>query len=74
MFSNRDKIHFNLFTKCFTWVSLGDANILFVSTAFRIRAFNPDIALNIELSLLNESLKISPEYNFLGTVLQIVIC
>lgn len=38
--------------------------------------FSHDIALNIELSLLNESLKIPPEYDFFffGTVLQIVIC
>lgn len=37
--------------------------------------FSHDIALNIKLSWLNESLKISPEHEiFFGAMLQIVIC
>lgn len=39
--------------------------------------FSHDIALSIKLSWLNESLKISPEYDlfiFFGAMLQIVIC
>ena len=36
----------------------------FVSREFGIKVFSHDIALNIEMSLPNESLKIPPEYDF----------
>lgn len=47
---------FSFIYKLFHLDVSGDANILFVSTAFGIRVFSHDIVLNIELSLLNESL------------------
>lgn len=54
-----DEIGFHLFTKCFTWISLGDAHLTVLETVFTY-----DIVLNLELSLLNETLKISLNMSF----------
>lgn len=52
-----DKTCFHLLTRCFTWASLGAENV------FGIKVFRHNIALNIELSLPTQSLKILPEYD-----------
>lgn len=67
-----DEIHFHLFTKCVTWLSLGGC--AFVLTVVE-SVFTRGMVLNLELSLLNETLKISPNMIFFfDTMLQIATC